>query len=324
MRFSQMIAALALTIVLCGCAQPAHKTLLVFSYHRDYAWVQQETCGAKDVLKDADTAIKKIYLDTKRKTSPEWMAQAAADAAKVIEQYNPDVVIVFDDNACELVAKKYAGKAIPFVFAGMNREPADYGFPCANVTGVVERHQYKESVELLQRIVPGVKKILILGDDSPSGRAYIAEAKAAAMPVDKCETITTNDFAAWQAKVKEAQTTADAIGIVVYHTLKGGDAGQSLPAEQVLEWTLKNNKLPDFSVNDFCVRDGMLCGVVLSGHEQGRAAAEMAVQILNGAKPADIPVGRAGTGYAMVNTTRAKALGLTIPQDVLDEVEVVR
>lgn len=52
--------------------------------------------------------------------------------------------MLFDDNACELVGKKYINKTLPLVFCGMNGEPENYGFPAENITGVVERHHLRE------------------------------------------------------------------------------------------------------------------------------------------------------------------------------------
>jgi putative tryptophan/tyrosine transport system substrate-binding protein len=91
----------------------------------------------------------------------------------------------------------------------------------------------------------------------------------------------------------------------------------------VLGWTLENNKLPDFAFSDFTVKDGVLCGVTESGYEQGKAAANIAVRILNGETPENIPVERPDKGMKMVNETRAKELGIEIPADVLKEAEII-
>ena len=142
-----LIASIILLVVaISGCAKPSEKVLLIFSYHPDYVWVIEETRGAEGVLRDKGVQIEKFYLDTKRKTTPEWKKKVSEDAVRKIEQFKPDLVIVFDDNACELVAKKYIGKSLPFVFCGMNGEPQAYGFPAENIIGVIEREHLKQTM----------------------------------------------------------------------------------------------------------------------------------------------------------------------------------
>ena len=91
----------------------------------------------------------------------------------------------------------------------------------------------------------------------------------------------------------------------------------------MLRWTLENSRLPDFTFSDYTVSDGVLCGVTLSGYVQGRAAAEIAVRILDGEKPVDINIERSEKGTPMVNQTRAKELNIEIQVDVLKEVELL-
>ena len=317
-----MVAAL-LFVSMVGAAQAGQKVLLIFSYHPEFSWVIEETRGVEDVLEDKGITIEKFYLDTKRNTTTEWKEKVAEDAVKRIEEFSPDLVIVFDDNACELVAKKYINKTLPFVFCGMNGEPEDYGFPAENITGVVERPHLRESMELLKRLVPNAKKCVLLSDNSPTSQKFMAQIKKATLPIDIYEVYTTNDFDTWKAKVKELQSKVDAIGLFVYHTIKEKDKEVSLPAEEVLRWTLQNSQIPEFAFLDFTVRDGALCGVVMSGYVQGETSAKMALTILAGANPANIPIRCPQEGIPIINKRRAEELNIRIPEDVLKEVETV-
>ena len=317
------IISVLLSVAVLGCIKPSEKVLLIFSYHPEHPWVVEETRGAEDILEERGVETEKFYLDTKRNTSAEWKEEVAEEAVRKIDDFKPDLVIVFDDNACELVAKEYIGESLPFVFCGMNGEPEDYGFPAQNITGVIERHHLEETIELLRRLVPDVEKLAIMSDDSPTSQAFITSVKNIIPPIEISEFYTTNDFDAWKAKVKGLQTKVDAIGIYVYHTIKEKSGEESLPPEDVLGWTLENSKLPDFTFSDFTVRDGVLCGVTVSGYEQGMTAAEIAIRILNGEKPADIPIECPEKGTPMINRIRAEELNIEIPADVLEAVEIL-
>ncbi|MFC1981070.1 ABC transporter substrate-binding protein [Chloroflexota bacterium] len=297
--------------------------LLIFSYHPEYAWVIDEARGVNDVLKDAGVETESFYLDTKKNTSYEWMEKVAREAADKIKEYKPDLVIVFDDNACELVAKKYIGEDLPFVFCGMNGEPEDYGFPAKNITGVIERHHLQETIELLRQLEPGVETLAIMSDDSPTSKAFITSIKKVTPSIEISEYYTTNDFDAWKTKIEELQTKVDAIGLYVYHTVKEKGGETSLPPEEVLGWTLENNRLPECAFSDFTVKDGALCGVTESGYEQGKAAAEIAVRILNGEEPGNIAIELTDKGEILVNETRANELNIEIPEGVLSIAEII-
>jgi len=298
--------------------------LLIFSYHPEYAWQTEETKGVEEVLESEGVQIEKLSMDTKRHTDAEWIEQITEEAVRKIDEYKPDVVIVFDDNACELVAKKYVDKRIPFVFAGMNGEPEDYGFPAENITGVIERHHIAATIDLLGRLVPDVKELAVITDNSPTSQGFITDLKKTTIPLPIIEVYTTNDFSDWKAKVNELQLKVDAIGLFQYHTIKEGSREQSLPPEEVLTWTLQNSALPDFAFFDFTIRGGALCGVTVSGYEQGKAAAEIAVRILKGEKAGDIPIQCPQKGTIIVNETRAKDLNIQIPADVLRDAEIER
>ena len=325
MKRLYFIASVFLLVSFFGCAKANEKVLLIFSYHPEYPWVIEEMRGAKDILNGKGIKIEKFYLDTKRKTSDEWKRKVAEDAVKKIEEFKPNLVIVFDDNACELVAKRYIGTNLPFVFSGMNGEPRDYGFPAKNITGVLERDHIKESIELLKRLVPDVEKAAIITDNSPTSQKFIARVKQSVLPVKICELCLTDDFHTWKAKVKELQSKVDALGLAGYQTIKKSKSGSkvSLPPEDVLRWTLNNSRLPEFAINEFTVKGGALCGVTLSGCEQGRAAAEIALTILAGANPADIPIQCPKKGIPMVNEKRAAELNIKILEDVLKETKII-
>lgn len=318
-----ILSLIALSASIIGCAKPTEKILLIFSYHPEFSWVAEETSGVEDVLADKGFQIEKFYLDTKRNTSDEWMEKVAEEAVQKIGEFNPDIVIVFDDNACELVAKRYIGTSLPFVFCGMNAEPEDYGFPAQNITGVIERSNPSAAISLLQELVPDVEQLVLITDNSTTSQAFIKNLEETELPIPISEFYATDDFDAWKAKVTEFQASADAIGICLYHTVKDKGAEVSMPSEDVMGWTVENSQLPEFSFFDFAVNDGALCGVSTSGYEQGKAAAEIATRILNGEKPADISIECPQKEILLVNETRANELNIEIPEEILDEVELL-
>ena len=318
-----LIAGLALILAACGSGEREAKVLLIFSYHAEYTWHAEEARGAEEVLQREGIAYETLYLDTKRQTSVEWKEQIASEAREKIDDYDPSLVIAFDDNACALVAAHYVGESLPFVFCGVNADPSEYGFPAENVTGVLERPDFTGSVELLRQLVPDAERVAVVLDASPSAIGFAEGIEALSLPVEIAEIHLTDDFDDWQTKVLELQSTVDAIGLFTYHTIKRSGETESMPAEEVLQWTLENSTLPEFAPLDLVVEGGALCGVALSGYEQGATAAEIGVRILAGEKPSDIPIATPRATRSLVNASRATQLGIEIPEEIEGHIELL-
>src|SRR3989304_4288688 len=154
-------------IVLPQTVQPARhfKILHVMSYHSPWEWTDKQLQGFKDALNDLDVQYKVFQMDTKRNSSEQWKLKVAAQAKELIDTWKPDLVFTNDDDAQLYVAKYYVNTDIPFVFSAVNAEPEEYGFAGSkNVTGVLERIHFVQTVRLLKQLVPTVHKIAIITD----------------------------------------------------------------------------------------------------------------------------------------------------------------
>jgi len=312
-------------LIISGCSQPEQdkKVFLVFSYHPDYDWVGEEMDGVVVAFENQAIETKSVYLDTKRHTDKAWMDKVAEETYNAILEYDPDAVIVFDDNACELVAKRFIDTDLPVVFCGMNKFPEDYGFPAKNITGVMELELWKESISFLRELVPGIRKIVMMSDDSPTSHGFLHKIEHAGTLPDDVELFSTNSYPEWQEKVLAAQEDGNALALFSYFTLKEPEESGSVFHDTVLQWTLQNSRIPECAIFDFTVKDGGFCGVIEDGFTQGNLAAEMVLEILKGKSPEDIPVVAPHKGKYYFNKTRAEELEIQVSKNLGEEVFIV-
>ncbi|MBC8399862.1 MAG: hypothetical protein H8E14_00075, partial [Candidatus Marinimicrobia bacterium] len=219
---------IAASLIFAG--EPAlKKVFVVFSYHPEFSWDIDENKGIDEVFAGHNLELERFYMDTKRNTSLEWKKAMAEKAIERITAFQPDVLMVFDDNACEWVAKHYAGSALPVVFAGMNFEPSHYGFPTANITGVVEHIPLKAMVDLVSELAPTVRKVAFISDDSPTSSGIDERLPSLDLSVEILEVVATNDFNEWKTKITAWQDQLDAIGLFTYNTIKDAESAVSIP-----------------------------------------------------------------------------------------------
>ncbi len=126
------------------------RCLLVFSYHRGYAW--------NDAIEEAAVAglqgrcqIERFFMDSKRHPEVEWIQRKVSEVLLRIEQWRPDIILAVDDNVSKYLVVPYLkGTEIPVVFCGVNWTVEGYGYPDRNVTGMVEVNPIHDLIELSQ------------------------------------------------------------------------------------------------------------------------------------------------------------------------------
>lgn len=328
---SLRLVLLSLLTLFVFLPSPAHaappKVLIVHSYHAEQQeHVVEMTKGIEEALAGVECQLRFFHMDTKRRTSEEWKRAAGQEAKRIVAEFRPDVVIAMDDNAQQYFAKDFAGDPAPpfFVFGGVNDDPARYGFPAANVTGVLERPNVLESIELLQKILPGANKLLILADKSETTDPLIAYCKTLNLPVTVVAYEQPLTLAEWQAVLDRYRTQVDAVGLYVIRTIARSDTDPSkVPEQELVRRINEDFKLPTVGFYDSAAASGLLCGVSVSMREQGRAAGQIARELLAGKKPTDITVKPTDHGRIQLNLRTAEHLGIQIPYGVIKRADVV-
>jgi len=311
--------------------QPAKrfKILHVMSYHSPWKWTDDQLQGFKDVLKDLDVQYKVFQMDTKRQSSEQWKQKVTAQAKKLIDTWQPDLVYTNDDNAQLYIVKDYVNKDIPFVFSAVNAEPEEYGFTGSkNVTGVLEQMHFVQSVQLLKQLKPTIQKIAIITDTGKMWGSMMERMKQSESELPQGVKVTDyyviNTFEEYKKTVKELEGKVDALGMLGVFEFKD-ENGNNATLEQVQRWTVENSNLPDFSFWKDRVDKGILCAVTVSGYAQGQAAGKITRGILlEGLSPTSFPMNPTKKGVPIVNLARAKKLSINPESSTLLTAEVIK
>ena len=226
-------------------------------------------------------------------------------------------VIVAQSDASALAAKRTTS-TLPIVFIAGN--PVGAGLvaslarPGGNLTGVslLTTGLMAKRLELISELVPrGRVMALIVNPNNPATERQTRDAQEAAhakgIQLHTLNAGTSSEIDTAFASLAQLQASA----LVV-----GADAFFTAQREQLVALALHHAVPAIFALREF-VASGGLISYAASLTSVYRQAGIYAGNIINGAKPADLPVEQPTKFELVINMKTAQALGLTVPQSVL-------
>jgi ABC-type uncharacterized transport system substrate-binding protein len=289
-------------------ATAGKKVLFIDSYHEGYEWSDGITSGVKKGLEGAGVELKVVRMDTKRNPTEDFKKQAGLTVKEAIDAFKPDVVIAADDNASIYVILPYFkdGK-IPFVFCGLNWDASIYGFPCENVTGMLEVTPVPQLLAQLRPFAKG-SRIGKIGPDNETNRKE-SENIRKHFDIDLLDYFA-KDVVDWKKGFLDIQKKVDILII---------DSDGGLYKDHIDELKVfveANTIVPTGSSYDFMAPFAMI-NFAKVAEEQGFWSARAAIQILNGTAPSSIAVTQNKEGLLIINTRIANKIGAKISYELL-------
>jgi putative ABC transport system substrate-binding protein len=269
-------------------------------------------------IEGQNIVIEYRYAEGKRALYPEIAAELVS--LKV------DIIVVTGGNVLVRAAKN-ATKTIPIVMVGAGADPVGAGLveslarPGGNVTGItnLSGQLSGKRLELLKEAVPKLVRVAVLYDPAtPDSVVEVTEvlpvaARALGLTIQPWEVRGTDGF----EKVVAALNKERPDGIYVTPSPL-----MNANHKRIADFVLKN-RLPSVSDRRTGVDAGGLMSYGADLSDSYRRVATYLDRILNGAKPADLPVEQPTKFELVVNLKTAKQIGLTIPQRVLARADKV-
>jgi PAS domain S-box-containing protein len=304
---ARLLAAVVLAV--CSTAlrvqaaePPARSVLLLQSYDRGSALVQHLTDGVVSVLaKSRDFTIDYRF---------EYMGIFDADPSGWAEAYRQrlgalrfDIVICADKQSLEFLVDNRPAlfSGVPIVFCNID----DFSLAMLkgepDITGVTGELDFEGTLELARRLHPEMKSLLVLANrrlatESPA-YAKLAEVVRYRKLAGRIEVEYWEDPKLSEVIARAGTFPPDTV--VFDMAFLADDDGKALG---LLASTRKASEalgLPIYSCWESLLGNGIVGGLISGGFQQGEAAGKLALQILRGADPDNLPVVRYGTSRAM-------------------------
>lgn len=236
------------------------------------------------------------------------------------------VDVILGANNVVIRAAKEATKTIPIVMIS-SVDPVAAGYidtfahPGGNLTGLawLNRELSAKRIEIMKELLPKLSRAAILWDGEGPGPAiafkeYMGAAAAFKIELRSLEVRGPKpDIAGAFQTAKSAQSEA----LIVV-----GNPLMSQHLKSIFPLAIKN-QLPTMTEEDRYVEAGGLISYGASFADLYRRAAEYTVRILNGAKPADLPIKLASKFDIYVNLKTAQQIGVVVPQRLLVQADKV-
>ena len=228
----------------------------------------------------------------------------------------PDVILAVGTN--QAVALQQASRTVPVVFTAVS-DPAAGGLveslarPGANLTGfsLLRFGTSAKWLELLKEIAPGVTRAAVLRGTNPSGFGAFGaiQAVASSLGVDASPVGVQGAGDIEQSITAFARVSLGGLIVVP-------NATTIVHRELIISLAAQLHLPAAYGYRVFVTNGGLICyGPDMV--DQCRRAASYAARILNGEKPANLPVQEPTKYELVVNLKTAKALGLTPPPTLL-------
>jgi len=202
----------------------------------------------------------------------------------------PDLVIlVYIGNlgtAGKVLQQLFPGT--PVIVAGFTEENISRDQFGSLVIGIAQRVDPRATMELILRLQPETRRIIVIGGTAEVDRSVLNRVKEAAQSIKGRIEI---DF--WDnltmAELRKAVTTVPRDTAILYARMFRDAAGQAFVSSEVGQWIAQWANAPVYVMTDASFGTGAVGGSLASIEAFGKRAGELARLILTGTTPASLP-----------------------------------
>jgi putative tryptophan/tyrosine transport system substrate-binding protein len=262
-----------------------------------------------------------IYKSSNWTTYKKNIVEARKELANKITAFNPDIIVVSDDEAAVMVAPIVSKQNLPMFFVGVNEDIKNslwFGmFDSSKIAGVIETYPIAATIKIYKRILP-IKKVSLLSGGGYSShlitKQFEAELKKQDVTVDKVYNLSK--WSDWKKAVEEINNSSDLVWILVPHQVYDDD-GNELGLSTMTNWIKKHLKIPASGISDVIAKMGPIISLTPATYSVGKQSAEQVARYLMGYKMSDIGVVEHDYHDIILNTDIARDLNINIPEDIV-------
>lgn len=295
------------------CAAQKRNILILNSYHLGFKWTDEQTQGIIESLAPQRDNLK-IYIahmDTKWAYDPKYFHSLHDTYKLKFKDIHFDIIFATDDDAFNFL-RRYRddtfGK-VPVVFCGINWFKPEYLKGQTLYTGVNEDADIDTNINLMLKLHPNTKNIYMVVDMTTTGR-IVHKKIMEIIPKyrDRVKIHFLDDMTMQQILAKVSNLPQDSLLFLTIY--QKDNSGAFFEFSEIAELLSQNSSVPVYGLWDFYLGYGIVGGMLTSGHAQGSSAGALALRILKGESPDNIPVIMASPNKYLFDYQQLKRHGM--------------
>jgi PAS domain S-box-containing protein len=299
LRQKQSVAALLAIVFCCLLLQlsvtaqdkQTRRVLIVYEAGPSYPVVDLINEGIKTTLGNSRYRIEfyREYMETPLFSSPSDQQLIRDYYIHKYQSHMPDLIITVGPSPLQLMIETHKTyfPGVPVIFCLPARQRGSF-IVDSDFTGVEADTSPAATLEAALRLLPGTKHLFVVAGTSTFDRQLRGTISEQLRPYEKrldISYLTDLAMADFLERLKRLPEQA----IILFASLGKDGAGTPFTASESGPLIVAAANAPIFTLSDRILNHGEVGGKVASAREQGKIAGSMALRILNGEKPQDIP-----------------------------------
>jgi PAS domain S-box-containing protein len=303
-------------------ANSSKEVLLLHSYQKGYIWTDDISKTIENNFsKHKDIELTTVFMDTKRIDDSSYLNSLAKLYKQQFEGRVFDLVIVSDNTAFDFIIKyhDYLFKDIPVLFCGINnfdKSLLDENSMKNYMSGVAEEVDLEKNFELISKLHPNLKNLLIINDTSITGYAIKRDLRPIIEKYKKKFNIEYTDNLEINSLKQKVTGLNKENSVILFVLLFKDTTGKYFTYKQSFAQIKEVSPVPIYGLWDFYLNNGIIGGLLTSAVSQGEAVSKMALKVLEGEKISNIPVLEKSPNVYMFDYNELKKFNIDISKYV--------
>ena len=287
-----VVWSIGLLLLLAGEARAAERARVLMLHAFNYSFpatsVIAEAARKRLVEHSKSVEIDAEFLDLARNTDEAHSLQVATYIRDKYGKHPPNLVITLGSNALPFVIKyRDILPNVPVVFASISPQTYAALRPAPEITGIITAFDLSKTLSLAEKLQPEARRLFVIAGSGETDRRWQPLArKMIEERGSKFETTFLFELPYSELVAELSKVPNDAIVILL--TVFADPEGKTFVPAQVAADLSALSPAPVYGPYDTFVGRGAVGGFVETFESIGVAAAEMAIEIIDGADPATL------------------------------------